>query len=114
MSERLETQQELETLKAWKSSSDSEKTALSAQVASLEVSWQWNRWKVEQQFFPKIWYILTATASSFGTPVWDKFDDFDSYRCKCTLKMINPIKDFKTFSLTQAQLKGVKSEDGAV
>eukprot|EP00434_Breviolum_minutum_P019684 symbB.v1.2.017363.t1/scaffold1352.1/size234417/12 len=33
---RLETQQELETLKAWKSSSDSEKTALSAQVASLE------------------------------------------------------------------------------
>lgn len=38
MSERLETQQELETLKAWKSSSDSEKTALSAQVASLEVS----------------------------------------------------------------------------
>lgn len=37
---------------------------------------------------------------------------FDSYRC--TLKMINPIKDFKTFSLTQAQLKGVKSEDGAV
>ena len=38
MGERLETQQELETLKAWKSSSDSEKTALSAQVASLEVS----------------------------------------------------------------------------
>jgi len=61
MSERLETQQELETLKAWKSSSDSEKTALSAQVASLEVSWQWNRWKVEQQFirrFDTFWQQL--------------------------------------------------------
>ena len=69
MSERLETQQELETLKAWKSSSDSEKAALSAQVASLEVSWQWNRWEGGTANHPKIWYILTATASSFETPV---------------------------------------------
>ena len=58
MSERLEAQQELETLKAWKSSSDSEKTALSAQVASLEVSWQWNRWNEEQEG----WYQTTISS----------------------------------------------------
>ncbi len=70
MSERLETQQELETLKAWKSSSDSEKTALSAQVASLEVSWQWNRWNEEQEG----WYQTTISSKHLVCAQFDTLE----------------------------------------